>query len=475
MDSKQLAQTVNTLWEQEVIPTLKNYIRIPAKSPHFDPDWERHGHIEKAVQLATRWCQDHAVPGMKLEIHRIESRTPLLYIDVPATEVDNASSECVLLYGHLDKQPEFTGWREGTSPWEPTIIEDRLYGRGGADDGYAVFSSLTALFALHQQRIAHSRCVIMIELCEESGSYDLPYHFDRLSPRIGDPRLVICLDAECGNYDQLWCTTSLRGNLVGTLRVDVLTEGVHSGGAGGIVPSSVRILRQLLDRVEDKETGKILPAALTVEIPDERQRQARQAAETLGDQLWQRFPFIEAAGPSAEQPVEYVLANTWRACLEVTGAEGFPTPSAAGNVLRPWSSFKISFRLPPTADPQKAAQAVKEAFEVNPPYGAKVEFQVGSAMGGWNAPPLAPWLEQAMQEASARFFAKDVRYMGTGGSIPFMGFLANRYPNTNFLVTGLLGPHSNAHGPNEFLHIPTAKKLTSCVASVLEAEFRSRH
>lgn len=474
MDTQQLARTVDTLWDQDILPALKEYIRIPAKSPHFDPDWQRHGHIEEAVQLAARWCQKHAVPGMTLEIERIESRTPLLYIDVPATEPGAASSNCVLLYGHLDKQPEFTGWRDGTSPWEPKTIDDRLYGRGGADDGYAVFSSLAAILALHQQHIAHSRCVILIELCEESGSYDLPFHFERLASRIGDPRLVVCLDAECGNYDQLWCTTSLRGNLVGTLRVEVLTEGIHSGGAGGIVPSSLRILRGLLERVERNDTGEILPAPLIAKIPGEREHQAQEAAETLGDELWHRFPFVDKAHPDVRHPVELVLANTWKACLEVTGADGFPSPSSAGNVLRPWSAFKLSFRLPPTVDPQKAAQAVKEAFEIDPPYGARVEFEVGSAMGGWNAPPLAPWLQQAMQKASQQYFANEVRYMGTGGSIPFMGFLATRYANANFLVTGLLGPHSNAHGPNEFLHIPTAKKLTSCVASILEAEYRSR-
>ncbi|MGH8273525.1 MAG: M20/M25/M40 family metallo-hydrolase, partial [Gammaproteobacteria bacterium] len=427
------------------------------------------GHIEKAVQLAADWCQKHAVKGMKLEIHRLKGRTPLLFIDIPGT-TDNASEKpCVLLYGHLDKQPEFDGWREGLSPWEPVIQDGKLYGRGGADDGYAVFSSLTAIRALQEQKIPHARCVVVIELCEESGSFDLPHHFEALAERIGTPDLVVCLDAECGNYDQFWCTTSLRGNVTGLLTVKVLTEGVHSGGAGGVVPSSFRILRSLLNRVEDSANGEIRLDALKTDIPQARLTQAREAAKALGDNAWQRFPFVKGAGPDSQDPVNLVLANTWRPCLEVTGAAGLPAPAAAGNVLRPQTTLKLSFRLPPTADPEAAAKRVKETLEANPPAGAQVHFKGDAAMGGWNAPPVADWLADAMQQASKRYFGEDALYMGTGGSIPFMGMLGKRFPEAQFLVTGLLGPGANAHGPNEFLHIATGKRLTACVVDVIAA------
>ncbi|MGH9771697.1 MAG: M20/M25/M40 family metallo-hydrolase, partial [Candidatus Acidiferrales bacterium] len=255
MDIDALKQFSADTWDRHIIPALQDYIRIPAKSPSFDADWEANGHIEKAVQLAAAWCKKHALPDMQLEIHRLPGRTPLLFIEIPGTIEDAADKPCILLYGHLDKQPEFDGWREGLAPWEPVIQDGRLYGRGGADDGYAVFGSLTAIRALREQNIPHARCVIVIELCEESGSFDLPHHFKALAERIGTPDLVVCLDAECGNYDQFWCTTSLRGNLVGALSVDILTEGVHSGGSGGIVPSSFRIVRHLLDRVEDSSSG----------------------------------------------------------------------------------------------------------------------------------------------------------------------------------------------------------------------------
>lgn len=467
MDAKAMSRFCAEAWDDEIVPALKDYIRIPAKSPNFDPDWEDNGHIEQAVQLAATWCRDHAVPGMQLEIHRLPGRTPLLFVDVPGTAPDAQKKPCVVLYGHLDKQPEFEGWREGLGPWQPVIRDGRLYGRGGADDGYAVFASLTAIRALQEQNIPHRRCVLVIELCEESGSFDLPHHFEALAKRIGTPDLVVCLDAECGNYEQFWCTTSLRGNLVGTLTVDVLTEGVHSGGAGGVVPSSFRILRHLLDRVEDSASGRIKPASLQADIPPQRIEQARAAAAALGDGVWRRFPFVDGAGPDTGDAAELVLANTWRACVEATGAAGFPVPAAAGNVLRPSTTLKLSFRLPPGADPAAAAAEVKQILEADPPAGTRVRFGVESTMGGWNAPPLSEWLAEAMQQASQQHFGKPVLYMGTGGSIPFMGMLGQRFPEAQFLVTGLLGPQSNAHGPNEFLHIETGKRVTACVSEVL--------
>lgn len=469
MDTDTLKQFSADTWDRHIIPALQDYIRIPAKSPNFDADWEANGHIEKAVQLAANWCKQHALPDMQLEIHRLPGRTPLLFIEIPGTRKDAANKPCILLYGHLDKQPEFDGWREGLAPWEPVIQDGKLYGRGGADDGYAVFGSLTAIRALREQNIPHARCVIVIELCEESGSFDLPHHFEALAERIGTPDLVVCLDAECGNYDQFWCTTSLRGNLTGMLSVDILTEGVHSGGSGGIVPSSFRIVRHLIDKVEDSSNGFIKTAAMQANIPPQRMEQAHAAAAALGETAWQRFPFVDGAHPSQSDPVEQLLDNTWRACLEATGAAGFPAPSAAGNVLRPRSTFKLSFRLPPSTDPKAAAAEVKKVLESDPPAGAHVRFEAESTMGGWDAPPVANWLADAMQKASQNHFGKDALYMGTGGSIPFMGMLGEQFPEAQFLVTGLLGPHANAHGPNEFLHIETGKRLTACVSEVITA------
>jgi len=469
MDKEKTTEFVNRQWDDSILPTLAEYIKIPNKSPIFDPEWERHGHMERAAAMLEEWVRTQPVRGMKAEIIRLPGRTPLLFIDIPG-----ASNDVVLLYGHYDKQPEFSGWAEGLDPWQPVVKDGKLYGRGGADDGYAVFGSLTAIRALQEQNIDHARTIVIIEGCEESGSFDLPYYIEELGERIGSPDLVVCLDAECGNYEQFWCTTSLRGNLVGTLHVDVLSEGVHSGSASGVVPSSFRILRQLLSRIEDPSTGRILLDELHSDVPDERRRQAQLAAEVLGDSVWRKFPWLDSDSSPGESPFELTLNNTWRPTLSVTGADGLPALVNAGNVLLPGTTLKLSFRLPPTCEPQRASRALKERLEEDPPRFATVRFEAESTMGGWNAPPIAPWLEASIHEASQSWFGRPSMYMGTGGSIPFMGMLGEKFPQAQFLVTGLLGPKSNAHGPNEFLHIQTGKRLTCCVSQVLEDHFLRR-
>ena len=466
MDTKKATSFVNDMWDTSIIPQLCDYIKIPNKSPLFDPDWEQHGHMEQAVQMLEAWCRSQTIEGMQIEVVRIAGRTPILFIDIPGD-----SDDVVLLYGHYDKQPEFSGWADGLDPGVPVIKDGKLYGRGGAADGYATFGSLTAIRTLQEQGIKHAHCVVLIEGCEESGSFDLPFYIDLLGDRIGSPSLVVCLDAECGNYDQLWCTTSLRGNLTGNLRVSVLTEGVHSGSASGIVPSSFRVLRNLLSRIEDEATGQLKPAELYVEIPTQRTEQARQAAETLGESVFLKYPWAVASPSPSETPYELLLNNTWRPTLSITGADGLPTLVNAGNVQLPHTTLKLSFRLPPTCDGDVAAAAVKDALEADTPPLSQVEFEVESTMAGWNAPPVADWLEMSMNRASEAFFGKASMYMGTGGTIPFMGMLGEKFPEAQFLVTGLLGPRSNAHGPNEFLHIATGKRLTTCVAQVLEDHF----
>jgi len=468
MDLERLRASVRKTWDESILDQLVAYVRIPNKSPMFDPQWESHGHMEAAIELMAKWCRAQPIPGMRVDIHRLPGRTPLLLVDIPG-ELPGS----VLLYGHLDKQPEFTGWLPGLGPWEPVIRDGRLYGRGGADDGYAVFSSLTAIAALKEQNIKLSRCVLLIEACEESGSVDLPAHLDALGDAIGDPSLVVCLDAECGNYDQVWCTTSLRGNLTGRLRVRVLTEGVHSGMATGIAPTPFRIVTQLLSRIENPVTGDLLLEELQANIPKDRRAQVTAAAQVLGDTVAGKLPWAEGVKPISNDPVELIINSTWRATLAVTGADGLPPVGSAGNVLLPELSFKLSLRLPPTTDPARAGKALREALERDPPYGVQVKFESEGGTAGWNAPAFAPWLEESISRASQEIYGRDAVHIGCGGSIPFMGMLGARFPRTQFFITGVLGPHANAHGPNEFLHIDYATKLTACVSMVLADHART--
>jgi len=465
MDTQSTHRFVDSLWTDSIVPQLVEYIRIPCKSPHFDKDWRANGHIDRAVSLIEKWCREQPIQGLHIEVIRPADRTPLIYMEIPGSGAKK--DDTVLLYGHMDKQPEMTGWEEGLGPWVPVIRDGKLYGRGGADDGYSAFASLAAIRALQEQKLPHARCVVLIEACEESGSYDLPFHVEALLPRIGQPSLVICLDSGCGNYEQFWSTTSLRGMAAGELRVQVLTEGVHSGDASGIVASSFRIVRQLLSRLEDEYTGAIKPKEFHVDIPAERRKQARAAANTLGTSVYDKFPFVPSMKPLVDDLPELVLNRTWRPALSITGADGLPALANAGNVLRPTTAVKVSLRLPPPLDGAKATAVLKTLFEHDPPYGAKVEFIPEEPATGWNAPPLAAWLQKSLKEASETFFGKPAMYMGEGGTIPFMGMLGAKFPQAQFVITGVLGPQSNAHGPNEFLHIDMGKKVTACVAKVL--------
>ena len=464
MNPEHLLSAISIQWDAEIVPQLTEYIRIPAKSPHFDPQWEINGHIERAIRLAEAWVGKQPVRGLTFEIVRLPGRTPLLYFDVAGT-----GDRSVLLYGHLDKQPEMIGWREGFGPWDPLFENGKLYGRGSADDGYAVFAALAAIGALQVQGIAHSRCIGMIETCEESGSYDLPAYLDALAPRMGKVDFVVGLDSGCGDYERLWATTSLRGLAGGRLTVEVLTEGVHSGDASGIVPSSFRIARKLLDRIEDAATGHVLPAEFHAPIPAERVEQAGRAAEILGDIVIGKYPFAGGTQPMVTDRAEALLNRTWRPALSVVGADGLPSSANAGNVLRPQTSLKLSLRLPPPIDGDHASQHLKRLLEADPPYGANVHFDDESGATGWNAPPTQAWLGRAIDEASSLFYDKPSAAMGEGGTIPFMAMLGKHFSEAQFLITGVLGPHANAHGPNEFLHVPYAKKLTACVAFVLAA------
>ncbi len=473
LQAEQALAQVSQAWDRSIVPQLQDYIAIPAKSPMFDADWAANGYIDTVVRNTASWIEAQKVQGLSLEVVRLPGRTPVLFFEVAATKAE--STQTVLMYGHLDKQPEFSGWRSDLGPWTPKLDDGKLYGRGGADDGYAAYAAIAAIQALQTQQVAHPRIVGLIESCEESGSYDLLPYIDALKTRMGDVALVVCLDSGAGNYDQLWLTNSLRGMASGVLKVEILTEGVHSGDASGLVPSSFRIMRQVLDRLEDSATGRLLPASFHCEVPAERLAQAQATAAILGDEIYKRFPWAHYdcggstafALPTTTDPLEALLNRTWKPTLSVTGADGFPEMKNAGNVLRPYTAFKLSLRLPPLVEAADAVQQLKALLEDNAPYQAKVTFEGGAGATGWNAPDTAPWFERALNAASQAHFGAPCGYIGQGGTIPLMNMLSKGFPKAQMMVCGVLGPKSNAHGPNEFLHVPYAKKLTAAVAQVI--------
>jgi acetylornithine deacetylase/succinyl-diaminopimelate desuccinylase-like protein len=458
-------------WRDDIEPALHDFIRIPNLSPAFDPEWREHGHMDAAVVLVRDWCASRGIAGATVTVHELPGRTPVVIVDVPPVGGGKAD-DVVVIYGHLDKQPEMYGWRDDLGPWKPVRQGDRLYGRGGSDDGYAAFAALGAIEAVRAGGGAHARCVVLIEASEESGSPDLPAHIDALAETIGTPTLIVCLDSGCHDYDRLWATTSLRGLVNVVLRVSVLREGVHSGVASGVVPSTFRIMRQLLDRLEDPLTGRVLIPALHTEIPADRREEATATAAVLDHPISADFPFLAGSRPMVDDPVEQMINSTWRPTLSITGGDGLPLTANAGNVLRPFTELRLSFRLPPTVDHEAAARAVEAVLRADPPYGATITLSGVEAGPGWNSPSFAPWLRESIDAASRGVFGKPAETLAEGGSIPFMTMLGGRFPDAQFLVIGVGGPESNAHGPNEFLHLPMAERITSCVAAVLHDHAR---
>lgn len=470
-DPAELLRISQGLWDSDVLPTLESYVRIPNLSPHFAPEWESDGNMGQAVELIADWCRSRPIEGIKVEVVQPPGLSPTILVEVPPSGPQAGDDgPQVLLYGHLDKQPEFTGWFEGLSPWEPVRRGDRLYGRGTADDGYSVFCALAALEALRRSGGRHSRCVILIEGSEESGSIHLPAALEAIGSGIGSPELVLCLDSGCPTYDRLWSTSSLRGGVGGTLRVEVLEQGVHSGSAGGVVPSSFRIARMLLSRVEDEQTGEILVEELKVPVPESAIAAAKVVASIVGESASGAFPLVEGMELPEHDVVQRLLRRTWEPSLAVIGAGGLPSIESAGNVLRPFTSLQLGFRLPPTCDAGKAALALERVLTSDPPYGSKVSFEIQNAAQGWASAPLDPWLAEAVDAASLACFGQPSGTVSEGGSIPFMAMLQQRFPRTQILATGVLGPESNAHGPNEFLHLPTAVRLTAALGIVLHAQ-----
>ena len=464
LNSTVATDLIRTTWNDELVAELSDYIEIPALSPAFDADWEANGHLRAAVDHVFSWISQQPIAGMTSRIVDLPDRTPVIVAEIPAFG-DTSTDKTVLLYGHCDKQPEMVGWEPDLGPWKPVLRDGKLYGRGGADDGYAAYASLTAIRAVQEAGGSHPRCVLLIEASEESGSPDLPAHVQALAATLGEVELVVCLDSGCGDYETLWLTSSLRGMLATTVTVEVLTEGVHSGSASGVVPSSFRILRELLDRIEDSSTGAVLLDSAHTEIPAYRLAEAEAMAEYLGPQI-EPFPFLPgmtalATGAAAS------INRTWRPTVSYVGADGMPLPQNAGNVLRPSTSLKLSLRLPPNADAKAVLAELTTSLTTNVPYGAKVTVGEAESADGWNAPDLSPWLKTSLNSGSEAAFGAPLQLMGEGGSIPFMGMLGQSFPTAQFAVMGVLGPKSNAHGPNEFLHLAYAEQLTGVLTHLL--------
>eukprot|EP00461_Guttulinopsis_vulgaris_P001607 UN01607 len=473
LDLNKAKQFVINEWNATIKESLCDYIRVPNQSPMFDKECLTNGLQEKALAVVEKWIDECGIAGLKKTIINPPGRTPAVFLEIPATGED---SRTILAYSHLDKQPPMYPWSEGLDPYTPVLVEDavdnrgkpmaKLYGRGGADDGYGIYSTLTAIKAAQDQGLAHARILMLTEFCEESGSFDLNYYLESLKPQIGTPDIVVCLDSGCGDYDRLWFTTSLRGMISATLTVKITEEGVHSGLGSGVIPSTMRIMRNLLDRIEDAKTGELLIPSFYVDIPSEQIEYAKSAVAIIGEEIPKAYKFVEGARPMSDSNYQLYINRAWMPTVSYTGVGGIPELSQAGNVLRPQTGLQLSFRLPPTCNSAKAAEDLKKVLLENPPYGATVKLEIQKAGDGFYAPPLEPYLMESITRASTELWGNKPEFESCGGSIPFLYDVQQAFPGVQFAVAGLLGPQSNAHGPDEFMSIPYFFNLTAALAAI---------
>ncbi len=455
---------LKNLWHSETLCALKEFVSIQSLSPSFDPDWERHGELHKAIEIAKSFGEK-LLSNIQFEILESPGRSPLLFFEIPAFG-DSASHGDVLFYGHLDKQPEGNGWSNNRCPFSATQEDTVLYGRGVADDGYSFYSAVSIAKALESGGLSHPRIWGVFETCEESGSFDFSHWMQLLAPRLSNVALILVLDAGCIDYSGLYVTTNFRGILRATLKVSVLNHGVHSGVASGIVPDSFMIARNLLDRLEDSSSGKILDKAFYTTIPATRLEQLREKAKRITS-FKHDFPWINAPITLSKTIEENLIAQTWLPQLTIIGAQGLPDINKAGNVLRASTSLKLSLRLPPMIDSQAAESALKRILLDDPPFGASVELSDVSSSEGWNAPEEAEWLSREINDASLDIFGKPAVYSGEGGTLSICNVFQSTCPKAQFLLTGVLGPNSNAHGPDEALRLDYVEKLCCALSRII--------
>ncbi len=442
-------------FDNEILPALEEFVRIDNLSPSFDPNWETNGKAEKAGMHLINWAKSQGIKGLKAELYKEPGKTHMVFIEIESQGIDKT----ILLYGHFDKQPALGEWAEGLYPNKPVLKDGLLYGRGASDDGYALFAFIESIKLIQNQNLKHGKIIITLESGEESGSADLVPLLISLKDRIGNPDLMVCMDSGCKDYSSFWLTTSLRGAANFELEIQCLKEDVHSGEGSGVAPDSFTILRMLLDRLEDSKTSKVI-VPINVEIPKYRIEDAKKLGDYLKEKTVNDLIKLEdGVKPLSEDYQEAILNNTWRPSITIIGLTGLPKAEGASNVLRKNLKATISIRLPPTLNCKDAEKVVIDTLTKNPPYNAKITAKCLVSMNGWAAKDMNPCLKKSFAESSKFLFGKDYYNCGEGGSIPFVSQLGELYPKCEILVTGVLGPNSNAHCTNECLNIDYTIKM----------------
>ncbi|CAI2368334.1 unnamed protein product [Moneuplotes crassus] len=461
MDTEKSKKFIEDNFQSMFLDPISEFIKVPNLTPSFDPEFQTNGLIEQAIDNVKGYAESMDIPGLKFHVHNEEGRAPMALIEIPGNGKKN-----IMVYGHLDKQPHMEGWTEGTGPTTPTIIGDKLYGRGSTDDGYVSFATLTAVKNILDQGQEIPRIVLVLEAEEESGSKDLVYLLEKCKDIIKTPDVCLCCDSGALDYKTLWLTSSLRGSMGMNVKVSIAKDAFHSGICGGAMPETFRIANNLLDRLEDPITKRM--EKFEVEIEDRFKEEAKNIVGLVGTDLYKDFKLLEGCRPIHHDNLEEMYLNiNWRPALAVCGADGLPTLSKAGNVVRASTSLRLKIRLPPSLDAKEMCDEVVKTLSEDVPFGAKIEFDDVSSGSGWVMKDLKEETSKAIHESSEEFYEKKAGLYGIGGSIPFLKTLEGIYPETEILAMGVGGNDCNIHAPDETLDIPYMKKFIPTLSHIL--------
>ena len=469
MDTQQCVDYCTQAWSEGgyALEGLKGIIRIPNLSPGYDKEYFTNGLVYQALHYMADWVKAQGLKNCNVRTFEEPNKEPLLLVDIGATTDKNVLP--VLTYGHLDKMPHLdpAGWSEGLSATNPVVRNDKVYGRGTNDDCYEGFVVVTAVKYLEEHNIPHPRVIMLMETGEESGDEEIVRYLHKLRPELGDVGVVLVIDAEAEDYKTLWCCKSLRGVAMGVLTVEHLRQPCHSGMATGLVPDTFRICRMLLSRLEDEQTGEVKLKEAHVDIPEAARQQLHSIAQQLGESCVEIVDRLPGAQLLSTDLTQLLINKAWLPGLAVTGQDGLPVLEQGSNVIRTKTALKLSMRLPPGVDSKKFNLLMKQVLEADPPYGARVQYEIVDGGDGWYGKDFNEVTASSLSRASQAVFGQDPLFYGEGGSIPLCNLLEELWPNAEIIVTGAAGVDSNAHGFDESLNLPYTSKFTAVLTSFL--------
>lgn len=363
----------------------------------------------------------------------------------------------VLLYAHHDVQPPGPDEEWDSVPFQPALRNQRLYGRGTADDkaGIAMHLASLRLLAEYSASSPALGLAVFIEGEEEAGSESFPWLLQQYGDWLAADAIVV---ADSGNWDEQTpgLTVSLRGNATFTMTVRTLDHNVHSGMFGGAVPDAMLATIRTLDSLWATD-GSVAVAGLhrhVASAPEYDEARLRAESGLLDG--------VERVG--IDNPLQQLW---WQPAITVTGIDA-PAVAVAANALAAAVRVKISVRVAPGQTAAEAARLVQQHLLANAAFGARLEFGDEQLGEGYLVEADHPVVHDAIATMTAAWGREPV-LQGVGGSIPFIADLAERYPEAAILVTGVEDPDSRAHSPNESLHLPGFRKAVAAEALLLLA------